>query len=76
VSFTLLDYVLVPVALLFIWRKPGRHRRTAQHVIPRERRRVVKAHGRRKGDWVTASTTAGWMVPTLARLPEPEAVSA
>lgn len=60
--------LFVPLALFLIWREPGAHRRTKAHSIPRERRSVVKAHGRRKGDWVTVSVRAGWMVPTLTAL--------
>lgn len=65
--WSLLDLLLVPVALFFIWRGHGRHRRTAAHTVPRERLEVVRAHGRRRGDW-TSMRRAGWAVPTLAAL--------
>jgi hypothetical protein len=66
--WSLLDMLLVPIALLMIWRTPGAHRRTAEHSIPRDRVvQNVRAHGRGRGDWIVVSR-AGWMVPTLATL--------
>lgn len=63
-----MDALLVPVALFFIWRGYSTRRRTKAHSIPRVRVEVVKAHGRRQGDWITLTARAGWMVPTLHRL--------
>lgn len=65
--WSLVDALLVPLALFLLWRGYGRHRRSSAHSVPRERLEVVRAHGRRKGDW-RQTRRAGWMVPTLAAL--------